>query len=990
MNSLLLPNDQYQVEKLVFVNSGNSAYVVLPMHESTALVVDNNQGKSSTLGALKLILLPEENMHKCEKKFSFAGRDGFFTGEQSHHFYFPTGYSYIIAEITNPAGTHCQILHRGRGSKRETLAYERWFVPCAYEEIEHHFFLPDTVSDAKLGEPKRTHWEALPELFSGLEGKKIRTSAELKSFLYNPVNTLANPMSRYAMLPLAEKTTNSEIKALKALLDLAFNMSASDKGGEADVISAIIDHRISSNKKTTDIDLDEIMSQFADLREKGGKLDELRGLEPAWEKSQSNWNNIRAQRDVIRSTYNTLQAAYTQHQESFGDKHENLLRLHESATKAEQTAHQEYRELSTTYTAKQTLEKDSLKRIAHIDNLLEKAKELRGQYPGLADEDIAREIQAAPEDGLEALQAKLEVAQSAELTAKRLAECQGVLKPNIKNDIKRLEDLVNNTTESVFADMSEQAATVLSSLLPDLKSSCGQFSTDGLQAIEAFSGLFDLSVNPVAIEAFPLALAGQFKPFNINDLMEDARQKLTVAREALIDIDKEIVELMRSLSDNNYREKQIPKLEAEINEATEELSVIQQAKGKEADRKDEVEQRKELGDWLSENERQLEILKNAYHEAKDQQSTVKAELVAVKEQRHLLKTVERDLKALAMHDKGLLANADPHLPKDHSSELTLNEIIEGLEGLGSQIDLVVKMFADLISGMSGILLHQAFESVQYVFRQINLSVEDIIEPMDFIGAQFETLDEQRRQLRDATTSFNHYTGQQIAFIDELIKEVSHFEGLINAEFKGMTVSNLENVQIDIVQEESLKQLSKQLKGYTNMQRVDQTVLPTGAFFDAIQSFCADFFDGDSKKIRIRKLIRSIKWQFALNGARETKSQSNGTSGVLNATLVAFLLRQLISAEIDIRLPIVFDEVGSLGAPNFKALKSEIERNGFILLVAGPRIDGDIAAVMGAWIDLGHWTVDRVNTDCPSCTLINTGEPEGLAVNGLVEDELEAL
>lgn len=990
MNSLLLPNDQYQIEKLVFVNSGNSAYVVLPIHQSTALVVDNNQGKSSTLGALKLILLPEENMHKCEKKFSFPSKDGFYTGEQSHRFYFPTGYSYIIAEITNPAGTHCQVLHRGRGSKRETLAYERWFVPCAYEEIEHHFFQPDTESDAKLGEPKRTPWEALPELFSGLEGKKIRSSADLKTFLYNPVNTLANPMSRYAMLPLAEKTTNSEIKALKALLDLAFNMSASDKGGEADVISAIIDHRISSNKKTTDIDLDEIMSQFADLREKGVKLDELRGLEPAWEKSQSNWNNIRAQRDAIRSTYNTLQAAYTQHQESFGDKHENLLRLHESAAKAEQSAHKAYRELSATYTEKKTLEKDSLKRIATIDKMLAKVQELRGQYPGSTDEDIARQIRTAPDEGLEALQAKLEVAQSAELTAKRLAECQGVLKPDIENNIKRLKDLLNSTTESVFADMSEQAATVLSSLLPDLKSSCGQFSEGGLQAIEAFSGLFDLSVNPVAFEAFPLEQIGQFKPFNINDLMEDARQKLTLAQEALIDIDKEIFELMRSLSDNSYREMQIPKLEADIKEATEELSVIQQAKGKEADRKDEDKQRKELSDWLSENEGPLETLKNAYHVAKDQQSTIKADLEAVTEQRNQLKTIKQNLIALTMHSRGLLADPHPRLPKTQTCELTLNEIIEGLEGLGSQIESVVKMFTDLISGMSDILLHGAFEPVQAVFRQMNPLIEDMVEPMDFIGAQFETLDDQRRQLRDATTSFNHYTGQQIAFIDELIKEVSHFEGLINAEFKGMTVSNLENVQIDIVQEESLKQLSKQLKGYTEMQRVDQTVLPTAAFFDAIQSFCAEFFDGDSKKIRIRKLIRSIKWKFDLNGVRETKSQSNGTSGVLNATLVAFLLRQLISAEIDIRLPIVFDEVGSLGVPNFKALKAEIERNGFILLVANPSITSQIGAVMGVWIDLGHWTVDRVNTECPSCTLIYTGMPEGLAVDDLVEDELEVI
>ena len=50
---------EYQIHELIFINSGSNYYVRLRVDQHAALISDNNSGKTSSLSALKLFLLPD-------------------------------------------------------------------------------------------------------------------------------------------------------------------------------------------------------------------------------------------------------------------------------------------------------------------------------------------------------------------------------------------------------------------------------------------------------------------------------------------------------------------------------------------------------------------------------------------------------------------------------------------------------------------------------------------------------------------------------------------------------------------------------------------------------------------------------------------------------------------------------------------------------------------------------------------------------------------
>ena len=75
----------------------------------------NNKGKTSILNALKLFLLPEENLKDCKNKFAFRdSKGGFYSGGESHRHYFPDDFSFIVLEAENRHGAFCQILYRNK------------------------------------------------------------------------------------------------------------------------------------------------------------------------------------------------------------------------------------------------------------------------------------------------------------------------------------------------------------------------------------------------------------------------------------------------------------------------------------------------------------------------------------------------------------------------------------------------------------------------------------------------------------------------------------------------------------------------------------------------------------------------------------------------------------------------------------------------------------------------------------------------------------
>ncbi len=97
----------FAFKQIVLVNSGKYCYVKVPLNEHICLLGANNGGKTSILNSMKFFLLPEENLHDCERKFGLKNPNGFYGRDSTYQFYFPERSSFVILEAENPHGPFC-------------------------------------------------------------------------------------------------------------------------------------------------------------------------------------------------------------------------------------------------------------------------------------------------------------------------------------------------------------------------------------------------------------------------------------------------------------------------------------------------------------------------------------------------------------------------------------------------------------------------------------------------------------------------------------------------------------------------------------------------------------------------------------------------------------------------------------------------------------------------------------------------------------------
>jgi len=137
---------EYQIHELIFINSGSNYYVRLRVDQHAALISDNNSGKTSSLSALKLFLLPDTTFKNQKKKFGFHSGGSYYQDLSSYTYYFPGSESYIICNASNPKGKFCWVLHR-----TTDLGYERIAVPEEYNTFEHLFWNADSKKNESAG-----------------------------------------------------------------------------------------------------------------------------------------------------------------------------------------------------------------------------------------------------------------------------------------------------------------------------------------------------------------------------------------------------------------------------------------------------------------------------------------------------------------------------------------------------------------------------------------------------------------------------------------------------------------------------------------------------------------------------------------------------------------------------------------------------------------------------------------------------------------------
>ena len=294
--------EDYIIHRLIFVNSGASAYVEIPMGKTGALFGSNNEGKTSSLSALKLFVLPEQNLKNCERKFGFCSANEEFSGLLSYSHYFPHPQSYIICEAENRKGRFCIVLKRSR----EELGYERIGMPCPYEAIKHLFWQFDSEANLGFGEPRLdlSPSDVVTELRK-MGGTLISGVKAIRDAIYARPGHM-DDLSRYCLIPLSDRGEKGSAEALSALLGLAFDIRGKRRDSLPRAVATIISGEYSGKDTPLDIDVGQIIGEAAELKQQAAHLSIVRNHRGRWKEIQGSYQTYLSSRRVVLDSVPTI------------------------------------------------------------------------------------------------------------------------------------------------------------------------------------------------------------------------------------------------------------------------------------------------------------------------------------------------------------------------------------------------------------------------------------------------------------------------------------------------------------------------------------------------------------------------------------------------------------------------------------------------------------------------------------------------------------
>jgi predicted ATP-dependent endonuclease of OLD family len=318
--------DTFRFKQLIFVNSAAYAYTQIRIDQHTALFGENNLGKTSMLNALKLFLLPEVNFRNCGSKFNFRGTNGnHYDGMASFRYYFPEDRTFIILEAENPYGDFCIVLHRGGAT--EKMEYARMVVPHPYASLEHLFWDVGASSNDGTGAPVESMTlQNVKTTLREMNGEALSDSKTIleRLFTNQPYN---KKDGRYSLLPLRNGAGKREMDAWRKLVHLAFDISATDERTLPDTLATIIEGQKSRKEEELQLDLNAILEEAYQLREKGDRIMRIRNASDSWEMFNEQFQHETQLRGQAAKAYADLN-------ESLGTEESRLKEGLETASRA--------------------------------------------------------------------------------------------------------------------------------------------------------------------------------------------------------------------------------------------------------------------------------------------------------------------------------------------------------------------------------------------------------------------------------------------------------------------------------------------------------------------------------------------------------------------------------------------------------------------------------------------------------------------------------
>ncbi|WP_320151355.1 hypothetical protein [uncultured Tolumonas sp.] len=953
-----LPSE-YKIIELIFINSGSNYYVKLPVDNNAALYSGNNQGKTSTLAALKLFLLPEVNFKKSADKFGFASGGEYFSDIDSFQYYFPSSESYIICNSENPAWRDgfCWVLFR-----TTDYGYHRIAVPHPYSYIEHLFWDGSSKLNNGIGQLRIdiNLTEIKKKLTSKEYGGELFTDRTLiGEAIYSRTST-TDDHTRFSLLPMSKRFTAASVDTVRALLGMAFSLGNASTSTLPMAIGSIIDGMGLSVVKDDGvfIDLDSALDEWQRLKKEDERLSLIEELQPKWKElklDNSIYNSLKLD---INKKYQTIFSAVYNKREELNAKLKSLI---EELTIAEKNYNLSNKSSINAEDKLKTVlaQHDAQKKMIHnLEIQLKQIEEIRLYYGPLC--------QSESRNDEELLNVILEEIKFIDQEIKAL-ENEGVAQNKlikVLSDIKESQDelltLKRNIIEldngqSFFDNLEQHSRSVLSSLNSGFAQINYKPTEQEKNIICSFTGMFSCVDECLCFNGVKIPSA-KFKEHDLEMVKNKVKDKIENIKRQLILYNKEKSSLLESLKMKpEARVSKLHESKCELDKVTKKKNIFE-GRSILADNLREaecelIEIKKQEEIFKENHEKSIETLKESNKKYKD----------TLFRQNEIQKPLERldsqykEIDELLYKHQGVIVKYNENDAIQSSIEYEESIIRDEMLLLSNKLKEVDSIRERVLERFRYLLGKNIIHSSPEDIYSINTTRKIFQDYFDSFETLFSTLERSRNRYIEQLNAHNNTAETSAKIIENIKGVIESFIYEINQQLNGYHISNLDGFEItadlhplyvEVV--ESMNKVSSHLN----------SLLPED-FYKQVQNFQSKFYIRKTGKIDLSKIIEKVSYQFNRNGKKEAVPQSNGTNCMVNAVLLALLLKRLVPEDLELSIPVIFDEVGSLDERNLYEILSVVEEHGLTLFAANPEATGVIASVLDTYHDLSSFQVSDV-------------------------------
>lgn len=928
MDSNLGLYDHYKLKRLVYVNSANHAYSEIMLDSNIAMFGDNNVGKTASLAGMKLLLYPEVDFYRCENKFSFKGKNGLFSMEESYSFYFPDARSFIVLEVENPEGTFCMVLH-----KRKDFGYGRFFIPVAYEALRELFWVRE---HAKFSDDISIH--KVRDFVTIKDGIQLSDSLKISDLIYNGYRQ-NKEKQRYCILPLRDDSKES-ITAFRSIYQLAFEISNLDDKTLPNAIATLLEMNRGRKQEKLDADLTKLSLQHSELYQKGEWLQKLSNTENLFSRVDSEYEHLQESIKKYSLQLYSVNKAVESAKSNYATESATVETEYEGCKVQVKTAEQNLKALAKSNNTKSGelngLRKEHKEKLAALEN----AKQLRASYGDTPDQTVISWL----DDEVKKAQNKLEAYQSEEKTKQTLQE--NIQKSNsLQIEIKKIEGLIENSSSSILNQIgNDSSANVLNSLNPNFSTISKLLNSNEKNVINQFTELFNEAKGRLYFLAEQLGDT-LFQPTSIAQQLEQNEAKLKRKKKELNDLNGDIEEQNQALKSDNLAEL-INKQSIEVKDIEQEKNAIS---GLGVLKSDETTLKQKVDDLdmklqadeiqHGKDEKALKVLAEKFQEISERRSNLlqlnnnlEQITTSLKNAKQAMQPIAVDVEAL---ERELLTveYANTVLTQANSCRGKYTNFIQSFNQLEKQLP-----HPDLV----------AHKQLSYI-AEYDVAIQSY-------KSSYATLEYENQQHNDEVRTHNHKLTNQLNELKEAKNFLFNFVTEINKELNNKPISNLSEIKLNL----ELKANFLSLIDTIDKVDIQDGSLVDFSFYKALSSFVEQHFNKQKGRLKMKDIIDNVKYQYKFEETEEwvTKSQSGGTTTAITATVLSVLLKRLSPIHVQLQMPIIVDEISVMDTDNTESTLNQITEHGFSIFCATPTFSASLGETVGNWLMIDQATVSQ--------------------------------